>query len=143
LAAAAAFDARDVIALTQRHPHVPGRRRVQAILEQVDAGAQSPPETYLRLSLVAAGFPRPQTQIPVPGPNGRWFYLDMGWAELKVAVEYDGEHHRTARSTYFNDIVRLEYLAAAGWIVIRVLADHRRIDVIERVRRARESRLGS
>ncbi len=31
----------------------------------MDAGAQSPKETWLRLLLIDAGFPRPQTQIPV------------------------------------------------------------------------------
>ena len=31
----------------------------------VDAGAESPQETRVRLVLVAAGFPRPETQIPV------------------------------------------------------------------------------
>lgn len=43
-----------------------GRRGIEgarASLELVDAGAQSPKETWLRLVLVRAGLPRPQTQI--------------------------------------------------------------------------------
>ena len=106
------------------------------MLETVDAGAQSPQETYLRLDLIDAGFPRPTTQIPVARPCGRWYYLDMGWPDIMVAVEYDGEHHRTSRSAYFTDVERQDYLISTGWIVVRVLADHHRADVIARVQRA-------
>lgn len=110
------------------------------MLEAVDAGAQSPRETYLRLDLIDAGFPRPQTQIPVARPNGRWYYLDMGWPEIRVAVEYDGEHHRTSRTAYTIDVERQDYLIAIGWIVVRVLADHWRTDVISRAQRAWDAR---
>ncbi len=126
----------------RRHPHLRGVRRVPSMLDAVDAGAQSPRETYLRLDLVDAGFPRPpQTQIPVARPGGRWYYLDMGWPEILVAVEYDGEHHRTSRTAYSIDAERQDYLMSVGWIVVRVLADHQRSDVIRRVRRAWDARL--
>jgi very-short-patch-repair endonuclease len=141
LARADYFDTADVLAVAQRHPHVRGLSRMPSVLEQVDAGAESPQETYLRLTLIDAGFPRPRTQIPVSRPDGRSYYLDMGWPELMVAVEYDGEHHRTDRPSFANDIVRSEYLASVGWTVIRVLADHQRSEIIERVHRARQARL--
>lgn len=60
----------------------------------------------------------------------------MGWPGIRVAVEYDGEHHRTSRTAYTVDVDRQDYLMSLGWIVVRVLADHRRDDVISRVRRA-------
>ncbi|CAN5591356.1 hypothetical protein BH09ACT4_BH09ACT4_01700 [soil metagenome] len=132
----------EVLMIAARHPHLRGLRRVAGRLDSVDDGAQSPQETYLRLDLIDAGFPAPQTQIPVARPDGRWYYLDMGWPDLMLAVEYDGEQHRTDRPNYFADVVRLEYLAAVGWIVIRVLADHRRAEVISRVHRVWEARLG-
>lgn len=106
------------------------------MLTAIDAGAQSPRETFLRLDLINAGFPRPTTQIPVARSGGRRYYLDMGWPDILVAVEYDGEHHRTSRTAYTVDVDRQEYLGSLGWIVVRVLADHRRSDVIDRVRRA-------
>ena len=109
-------------------------------MRQVDSGAESLQESYLRLTLIDAGFPRPETQIAVPRPGGRRYFLDMGWPELMVAVEYDGEHHRADRHTYTSDVARSEYLASMGWTVIRVLADHQRWDIVDRVRRARESR---
>jgi very-short-patch-repair endonuclease len=140
LARATHFKVDDVRVLGERHPRVRGRRQVDLALDLVDAGAESPQETRLRLMLIDDGFPRPQTQIPVLGPNGYpRYYLDMGWEDLKVAVEYDGRHH-TERPVYTNDIVRLEYVNSLGWIVIRVVAEHRRVQIVQRVRRAYESR---
>lgn len=143
LARATHFDAADVLAVAQRHPHVRGLLQVPSMLKQVDPGAESLRETDLRLTLIDAGFPRPQTQIRVRRPNGRSYYLDMGWPELRVAVEYDGEHHRTDRLSYTNDVARSEYLASVGWIVVRVLVGNPRWEIIDRVGRARQVRLAA
>lgn len=110
---------------------------VPEVLALVDAGAQSPKETWLRLLLIEAGFPRPRTQIPVLSPTGRpRYYLDMGWEEVMIAVEYDGEHHRTDRDTYTNDITRSDYVHDLGWRLIRVVAGNRRSEIVEKTRRA-------
>ncbi len=125
-------------------PHCRGRRgirRARASLDLVDAGAQSPKESWLRVILVLAGIPKPQTQIPVADEFGVVFaYLDMGWEELKVAVEYDGEQHRVDRPQYEWDQRRKEKLERLGWLVIRVLAGQRPTEIISRVRSARDSR---
>ena len=39
--------------------------------------------------------------------SSRW--LDMGWAELKIAVEYDGDQHWTDRRQLTRDIRRTEF----------------------------------
>ena len=65
----------------------------------------------------------------------------MGWQDIMVAVEYDGEHHRKDTPSYRRDIVRLEYIQSIGWIVVRVVAGNRPREVVERVRRARALRL--
>jgi hypothetical protein len=127
----------DVDLLAQRYPSRRGIRQARAALALVDAGAQSPKETWLRLLLVQAGLPRPQTQIPVHDECGEPIaYLDMGWEEVKVAVEYDGDQHRSDRRQYTWDIRRLEYLERLGWIVIRVIAGDRPDDIVRRVRSA-------
>lgn len=114
-----------------------GLRRLQKALDLIDAGAQSPKETWLRLLLLGAGFPRPRTQIPILGPDGYpRYFLDMGWEDILLAVEYDGDQHRTDRPQYVKDVTRLEYLRSVGWTHIRVLAEHRGRDVIRRVQRA-------
>lgn len=117
-----------------------GRRgiaRARRALGLVDAGAQSPKETWLRTLLIEAGLPRPQTQIPIHDRYGKAVaYLDMGWPELKVAVEYDGDQHRTSRSQYSYDVRRLEMIARKGWIVIRVTAEDSAEDILRRVKDA-------
>lgn len=117
-----------------------GRRgivRARRIIGMVDAGAQSPKESWLRIVLVQAGLPRPQTQIPIHDEFGKAIaYLDMGWEDVKIAVEYDGDHHRTRRSQYSYDIRRLEMLQRRGWIVIRVTVEDSTDDVLRRVRDA-------
>lgn len=133
LARATGVDVADVRQLAERHPHVRGLRRADRALGLVDAGAESPMETWVRLLLIDAGHPTPRTQIPVLGRDGRpRYYLDMGWEDVKVAVEYDGRHH-TDRPVYTKDIIRLEYIASVGWIVVRVVAEHRRAEILRRV----------
>lgn len=123
--------------LVQRYPGRRGIRRARSALCLVDAGAQSPKETWLRLLLIQGGLPRPQTQIPVRDEFGEILaYLDMGWEDVKVAVEYDGDQHRSDRRQYTWDIRRLEILERLGWIVIRVVAGDPPADVIRRVRAA-------
>ena len=134
LARATRFDNGDVLAVVDAHRRVRGRRRVADLLNLVDAGAQSPKETWLRLLLIDAGFPRPATQIPVRAPDGYLrYFLDMGWEDLMVAVEYDGEQHRTDLGQYRADVARSEYIDRLGWRRIRVLAGHRSADIVRRV----------
>jgi hypothetical protein len=105
-------------------------------LPLVDGGAASPKETWLRLLIIDAGLPAPTTQIPV---HERWRLvgvLDMGWEKYKVAVEYDGDQHRTSRCQYVRDQQRLRKLEAMGWIIIRVIAEDAPADVARRVRDA-------
>lgn len=137
LAAVTNFAVQDVLDIAANHPHVKGLQRVRGLLEQVDAGAQSPRETWLRLLLIEAGLPRPETQIPVPRLDGySHYFLDMGWRDVMVAVEYDGEQHRVDRNIYRDDLARSEYIAHVGWRRIRVIAGHRKTDIVRRVRQA-------
>ena len=50
----------DVELLAQRYRGRRGIRRARSVLDLVDAGAESPRETWLRLLLLRAGFPRPR-----------------------------------------------------------------------------------
>lgn len=132
----------DIESLTERYRGRRGMKAARAALDLVDGGAQSPKETWLRLLLIRAGFPRPQTQIAVRNEFG-WAeaYLDMGWEDIKVAAEYDGGHHATSRYHYRKDIRRHERVTHRyGWIVVRVVAEDHPNDVIQRVREARASR---
>lgn len=137
LARATGFKIDDALRVANDHPRSPGLRRLESALELVDAGAQSPRESYLRLLLIDAGLPRPQTQIPVVGVDGMPVaYLDLGWQECMVGVEYDGGHHQTDRRQYLKDIHRLETLEQLGWTIVRVVAEDRPAAIVRRVRDA-------
>jgi Protein of unknown function (DUF559) len=132
----------EVELLARRYPRRRGIARARQAVELFDAGAQSPRESWLRVILIQAGLPRPQTQLPVFNEFGRAIaYLDMGWESVRIAVEYDGEQHRSDRRQYTWDVRRLEMLERRGWIVIRVVAGDRPAEIISRVREAFARRL--
>jgi hypothetical protein len=129
-----------VDAIAWRHPGARGVRRLQTAMDLIDAGAESPQETRLRLLLVQSGLPRPLTQIPITNDHGRVVRrIDMGWPEWKVGAEYDGEQHWTNPANHADDIDRLEFLAGRGWRIVRVSARQLRYErprVAERVQLA-------
>jgi len=52
--------------------------------------------------------------------------------EWMVAVEYDGDQHRSDRRLYVKDLSRLRMFEHRGWIVVRVVAEDWPFDVIDR-----------
>lgn len=130
------FSIEDVLLLAKRYAGARGVRRLRTALPRVDPGAESPKETWLRLLLIDAGLPTPTTQIPV---HENWLLvalLDMGWEKYQVAVEYDGDHHRSDPKQWRKDQRRLRKLEQMGWMVIRVIAGGTREDIVPRVRDA-------
>ena len=126
----------EVKALAARYPGARGNRLLRSTLDLVDGGAESPQETRLRLLLIRNGFPRPVTQIPVTDKHGRVIRrIDMGWPQHLVGIEYDGGHHWTDPDAHAADITRLEFLAARGWLIIRVSSRQLRYEQQSIVRR--------
>ena len=137
LARAAGLDSSHVLPLADEYKGARGIRHFREAIDLMDAGAQSPKETWLRLLLIDAGYPRPQTQIPVLSDSGVEFaFLDMGWENIMVAVEYDGEQHQKDRRRYVWDKRRRALLERLGWIVIYVIKEDRPYDILQRVRDA-------
>jgi very-short-patch-repair endonuclease len=101
----------------------------------MDSGAQSPRETRLRLMLIDAGIPAPQTQVRISDGVTEAF-LDMGYDEPKVGLDYEGSHHSVERRQYVRDIGRTEFIESQGWIDIKVVAEHSRVFILHRVRQA-------
>ncbi|AGZ50856.1 hypothetical protein PJK45_27755 [Mycobacterium kansasii] len=124
LARATNLQVGDAELLAERYKGRRSIRRARSALKLVDAGAESPRETWLRLLLIDAGYPAPQTQMAVYGDYGEIVaLLDMGWEHIKVAVEYEGDHHRTDRRQFNKDIARFEALSDLGWMVVRVTVE--------------------
>jgi hypothetical protein len=120
LARATQLKMADVELLADRYKGRRGIRNARTVLDLVDPGAESPRETWLRLLVIRAGFPRPQTQIPVYDEYGVLVaVLDMGWEGIKLALDYEGDHHRNP--VRFNkDIRRHDDVTELGWTDIRV-----------------------
>ncbi|MGF2946098.1 hypothetical protein [Mycobacterium sp. Lab-001] len=141
LARATRLKTADVELLADRYKGRRGIRRALRALDLVDAGAESPRETWLRLVLIRAGFPRPRTQIPVHDQYGQLIaVLDMGWEDMKIAADYEGDHHRLDRRQFNHDIRRAEALAELGWIDVRVTVEDTAGGVVRRVSAAWDRR---
>lgn len=139
---ATGLTASEVLAVARRHRGSRGLRQLAKVLDLYDPGAASPKETWLRLLAIRADYPRPQTQIPVTSADGRrQYYLDMGWKDMMLALEYDGEQHRVDPVVYAYDIQRSEDLHELGWTRLRVVKTNTAADVLRRLARAWRSKL--
>lgn len=140
LAAATGVSAQAVLDLAARYPGARGIRRARHTMPLVDAGSQSPRESWLRMLLIDSGCPRPETQIMVSDGMSTAF-IDMGWRDLRIGLEYDGDQHHSDRNQYVKDIGRQEMLANLDWLIIRVVREHSRAFIATRVREAFQHRL--
>jgi very-short-patch-repair endonuclease len=52
---------------------------------------------------------------------------------MRLAVEYDGDQHRTDRPQYVKDMRRIPRIERCGWEVIRVINEDRPLDILARV----------
>jgi hypothetical protein len=125
----------DVLLLVERYPRARGLPRSRIALDLMDGGAESPRESELRLLLIDAGLPRPRTQIRVSDGVNQAF-IDMGYDEPMVGLDYEGRQHSTDRGRYVHDIGRAELIEGQGWIDIRVVAEHSRKFILHRVKEA-------
>lgn len=94
--------------------------------ELVRARVDSPRETRLRLVMVLSGLPEPECNVEL---GDEFFFIarvDLYLRAWQIAVEYEGDHHRTDARTFARDLTRYERLAAAGVLVVRVSKDHLR-----------------
>ncbi|ORA21377.1 hypothetical protein [Mycobacterium aquaticum] len=124
----------DVDLLVERYRGRRGIKRARTVLDLVDAGAESPRETWLRLLAVRAGFPRPRTQVPVHDEYGVLVgVFDMAWEDVNAAADYEGEQHRTDRRRFNRDIHKAETVTRMGWTHIRVTCMDGEADIIKRI----------
>lgn len=98
----------------------PGCAIVREALPLARERVESPKETETRLLIVAAGFPEPEIQHEVLDRGRFVARTDLAYPKLKIAVEYEGDGHRTDKRQWRRDIQRQRELEALGWIVIRL-----------------------
>jgi hypothetical protein len=106
-----------------RHRGSVGAGRLRVALPLLRPGPLSRRETLLRLRIVRAGLPEPELNFEVHDPRLGTFVpvVDFADPDYRVAVEYEGDHHRTPEQ-FRRDIRRYERLQDIGWLVVRVSA---------------------
>lgn len=113
-----------------------GRETCRKALGLVVAGSASPKETQLRLCLYAHGLQPFVTNYTVPDiatDNGGAITLDLADPELRIGIEYDGDHHRTDKNQWRRDTNKRMQLSALGWSIVSVT----QLDLEDESRRAR------
>ncbi|KAA9110936.1 hypothetical protein [Microbacterium rhizomatis] len=117
-----------------------GKRGAKALawaIERLRRPVDSPRETFLRLGLVERGLPEPTVQVAVKTAAGVR-HADLGYPDSRVLLEYHGDHHRTDRRQWREDLTRRQLFEDAGYTVIEVAYDDVHPDcaaLAERVRR--------
>lgn len=117
-----------------------GKRAAAAALSLVRPGAESRPETLLRLLLVDAGLPEPAVNLPLHQEDGTFLArIDLVYPLWHVGVEYDGDQHRESTRQYESDMYRRERVTRAGWDVVYVRSRGLFATPADTVRRVREA----
>jgi hypothetical protein len=130
----------DLDAHLQRSARRAGVVLARGALPMLRPRVDSPMETRTRLVLVLAGLPCPETNVPVYDDHRQWIGRpDLAYPALRLAIQYEGDVHRTDRRRWQQDVGRDEVLQDHGWRVVKVVADDvfRRAGVL--VRRVREA----
>jgi very-short-patch-repair endonuclease len=108
----------------RHHPGRRGRPALRLALDLLDDRSESPAESALRVILLQGGFTGMVPNHIVRDRRGRFVArVDLAFPAARVAVEYEGDYHRTEAGRWRKDMIRIRRLEAAGWRVLRVNAD--------------------
>ncbi|KFI91828.1 hypothetical protein BISA_1116 [Bifidobacterium saguini DSM 23967] len=115
----------ELVRFTQSVTGFAGRPSCIRALSLIMPGASSPKESEKRISLCAHGIPQPKLNYVVPNimfDSGVVMTLDLAWPEYKVAVEYDGDQHRTDKMQWRRDREKRGKLVGRGWLIFTATA---------------------
>ena len=102
-------------------PKFNAKSKCMIALAFITPRVDSPMESKTRIATTKFGLPPAVTNYTVPGAtfsNGAPITLDLAWPEFRVAIEYDGDHHRTDKNQWRRDNDKRELLRHHHWIVI-------------------------
>lgn len=88
-------------------------------LGQVRVGADSPPETRLRMAILGAGLPEPELQIRLEPRDPFSPVGDAGYRRERIVLQYEGEYHFSAEQQA-RDQRRNAQFELQGWTVVLV-----------------------
>lgn len=97
------------------------RQHLLAAIELMRQTVDSPAETDLRLWTIAMGLPEPAVHPAIYcALSKRFVEPDLGYPDDKLALEYEGDHHRSSKQQWARDIERDEALRSENWTVLKV-----------------------
>jgi hypothetical protein len=101
-----------------------GTRLAREAAALVRPRVDSPMETRTRLLFVFAGLPCPEPGREVLDEYGQWVATpDLQYRAQRIAIEYDGDLHRTKKRKWRHDVATREQLTDLGWKIIVITAD--------------------
>ncbi|WP_050056815.1 DUF559 domain-containing protein [Pseudarthrobacter siccitolerans] len=124
--------------LVSHHPNLQGIVRAREALDLMRVGADSAPESLLRLAITSAGLPEPELQVLLRAGDGRSPSADLGYRHRRLALQYDGEHH-LGDAQMLSDRRRDKAFESAGWTVLVFDKDDLADDfhqAVQRIKRA-------
>ena len=108
-----------------RHPRLPGRRDLAALVGQLADGCESELEIWGHAAVFRGpGLEHGVRQYAIRAGGNR-YRLDLAFVAERVAVEMDGERWHSTREQRERDRRRDAALASAGWVTLRF--SHRRL----------------
>ncbi|RGE23200.1 hypothetical protein [Leucobacter sp. wl10] len=117
-----------------------GRSKLLEALPLLREGMASAAESHLRLAIADAGLPEPELDYDVHTDGGMYLgTTEFVYPQFRLAVEYEGDHHRTETGQWNRDIDKQAAYRDAGWETIRVTAEklyRRRPALIAEIRAA-------
>lgn len=127
-------NAGEIATLISRYRGSRGIDAARVAVGLTDGGAGSPNQTLLRLMLIDAGLPRPQTCVPI-GDEFTSTVIAIGWTGPKVGVEF--VDLRTDLYGVRQQILHQDLLRTNGWMGVQVPeGDYRLQSTVRRVREA-------
>ena len=116
-------DLDELATLSEELCRTKGARARSWALPRLRFGADSRPESLLRLVLEERGLNGIEVNSPVSVADGRLtLHPDLSIPARRIAFEYEGDGHRVDRRQWATDIERRELFEAEGWRVMRVTA---------------------
>ncbi len=114
----------------------PGRRdlkRLREALPLLSDRAESRQESRVRVILTQGGIGGFRVNHWVTASNGKRYRVDVAFPTARLALEYQGDHHRD-QAQYRKDVSRRAHLEADRWTVLEVAADDVGPELVDIVR---------
>lgn len=127
----------DLQLIIAAHPGMRGMKTARLALTEIRVGADSPPETRMRLLLARTKLGEPVLNYVIHNSWGQpAVWPDAAYPEHRLALQYDGGHHSDPDQAA-RDRKRKETTERLGWTELRIFKDDLDGDrpfVLEKVR---------